>query len=122
MENIKAVFLNLFSINAFFYKRISSFYSNQYSQGQTGKANLEFGRTTERHKGMPITDAVFIIKQIKEKVIEYSMPAYICFIDLTMAFDRVRLGDILHILSRYRFYHAKLSKQCMIVRMYPTFL
>lgn len=26
------------------------------------------------------------------------MPAYICFIDLTKAFDRVRLGDILNIL------------------------
>ena len=50
---------------------------------------------------MPITDAVFIIKQIKEKVIEYSMPAYICFIDLTMAFDRVYLGVILHILIEH---------------------
>ncbi|XP_056633386.1 uncharacterized protein LOC130442984 [Diorhabda sublineata] len=49
-------------------------------------------------KGRSITDAVFIIKQIKEKATEYNMPAYICFIDLTKAFDRIRLGDILHIL------------------------
>lgn len=49
-------------------------------------------------KGRSITDAVFIIKQIKEKATEYNTPAYICFINLTKAFDRVRLGDILHIL------------------------
>ena len=49
-------------------------------------------------KGQSISDAVFIIKQIKENAIEYTIPAYICFIDLTMAFDRVGLGDILYIL------------------------
>ncbi|CAG9829667.1 unnamed protein product [Diabrotica balteata] len=54
----------------------------------------EQGFTRERS----ITDAVFIIKQIKEKAIEFGMPAYTCFIDLTKVFDRVRLGDILNIL------------------------
>ena len=49
-------------------------------------------------KGRSTTDAVFIIKQIKEKAIEFGRPAYICFIDLTKAFDRVRLGDILNML------------------------
>ncbi|XP_030763856.1 uncharacterized protein LOC115888310 [Sitophilus oryzae] len=41
------------------------------------------------------TDAIFIIKQIKEKAIEFNTPAYICFNDLTQAFDRVRLSDII---------------------------
>ncbi|CAG9839124.1 unnamed protein product, partial [Diabrotica balteata] len=49
-------------------------------------------------KGRSITDAVFKINQIKEKAIEFGMPAYICFIDLTKAFDRVRLGYSLNIL------------------------
>ena len=45
------------------------------------------------------TDAIFIIKQIKEKAIEFNTPAYVCFIDLTKAFDRVRLPDIINILK-----------------------
>lgn len=44
------------------------------------------------------TDAIFIIKQLKEKSIEFNTPAYVCFIDLTKAFDRVRLYDIVNIL------------------------
>jgi len=44
------------------------------------------------------TDAIFIIKKLKEKSIEFNTPAYVCFIDLTKAFDRVRLSDILNIL------------------------
>jgi len=40
------------------------------------------------------TDAIFIIKQLKEKSIEFNTPAYVCFIDLTKAFDRVRLSEI----------------------------
>jgi len=44
------------------------------------------------------TDAIFIIKQLKEKSIEFNTPAYVCFIDLTKAFDRVRLSDIINIL------------------------
>ena len=48
--------------------------------------------------GRSVTDAVFIIKQIKEKATEFNIPAYICFIELPMAFDRVCLGDILSIL------------------------
>ena len=34
---------------------------------------------------------------IKEKATKFNMPAYICSIDLTVAFDGVRLGDILTI-------------------------
>ena len=43
-------------------------------------------------------EAIFIIKQLKEKSIEFNTPAYVCLIDLTKAFDRVRLFDIINIL------------------------
>ena len=48
--------------------------------------------------GRSCTDAVFVLRQITEKSIEYNKPAYICFIDLVKAFDRVRLKDIIHLL------------------------
>lgn len=46
------------------------------------------------------TDAIFILRQIVEKSIEYDKPAYMCFIDLTKAFDRIRLNDVLLILNK----------------------
>jgi len=46
------------------------------------------------------TDAIIIIRQIVEKSIEYEKPAYMCFIDLSKAFDRMRLNDITTILRR----------------------
>lgn len=45
------------------------------------------------------TDALFIIKQLKEKAIEYNVPAYLCFVDLTKAFDKVRLTDVINLLK-----------------------
>lgn len=48
--------------------------------------------------GRSCTDAVFIIRQITEKSIEYNRPAYMCFIDLEKAFDRVQLRDVVHLL------------------------
>lgn len=44
------------------------------------------------------TDAIYILRQIVEKSIEYNKTAYMCFIDLTQAFDRVRLSDVLTLL------------------------
>ncbi|KAH1008183.1 hypothetical protein HUJ05_008764 [Dendroctonus ponderosae] len=45
------------------------------------------------------TDALFIIRQIKEKAIEFDTPAFACFIDLTKAFEEktndIRQGDSL---------------------------
>jgi hypothetical protein len=45
------------------------------------------------------TDALFIVLQIAEKPIEFAKPAYICFVDLKQAFDRVRPGDKITILQ-----------------------
>ena len=45
-------------------------------------------------KNRSTTDANFIIRQIIEKSIEFNNPAYLCFVDLTKAFDRVRLTDV----------------------------
>ena len=64
-----------------------------------GKLETQIKNAEEQQRfirGRSITDAVFVIKQ--EKTTEFNIPAYIYFIDLTMAFDRVRLGDILNIL------------------------
>jgi len=44
-------------------------------------------------KNRSTTDAIFIIREINQ-------PAYMCFIDLSKAFDRVRLNDITTILRR----------------------
>jgi len=45
------------------------------------------------------TDALFIVRQIAEKSIEFAKPAYMCFVDLKQAFDKVRLGDVITILQ-----------------------
>lgn len=44
--------------------------------------------------------AIFILKQIIEKSNEYNTRAFFCFIDLTEAFDRVQLKDVLNILDK----------------------
>lgn len=43
---------------------------------------------------------IFIARQVVEKVIEYGKPAYMCFIDLTKAFEKVRLSDVVGVLER----------------------
>lgn len=48
--------------------------------------------------GRSCNDAVFVIRQIIEKSIEYNRPAFLCFVDLEKAFDRVQLQDVIHIL------------------------
>lgn len=47
------------------------------------------------------TDAIFVLRQIKEKAIEFNTPAYVCFVDLTKAFDKVRLSDVLRLLAEH---------------------
>lgn len=44
------------------------------------------------------TDATFIIRQIVEKAIEFNRPAFLCFVDLKKAFDRVKLNDVISML------------------------
>lgn len=41
-------------------------------------------------KNRSTIDAIFIVRQITEKALEFNKPAYLCFIDLTKAFDRLR--------------------------------
>ena len=45
-------------------------------------------------KNRSTTDAIFIMRQIVEKSIEFNNPAFLCFVDLKKAFDRVRLDDV----------------------------
>lgn len=45
-------------------------------------------------------DAIFIIRQITEKAIEFNKTAFMCFIDLTQAFDRVQLTDVITLLHK----------------------
>ena len=45
-------------------------------------------------------DAIFTIRQITEKAIEFNKPAFRCFVDLTQAFDRVKLEDVVPLLQK----------------------
>ena len=51
-------------------------------------------------KNRSTIDAIFTIRQIAEKSIEYNKIAYMCFVDLTKAFDRVRLPDVVRLLKK----------------------
>ena len=44
------------------------------------------------------TDAMFIVHQIVQKTIEYNRPAFMCFVDVKNAFDRVKLSNDITIL------------------------
>lgn len=46
-------------------------------------------------KNWSTIDGIFIIRQLIEGSIEYDKPLYLCFVDFTQAFDRVRLNDVL---------------------------
>ncbi|KAJ4431764.1 hypothetical protein ANN_20369 [Periplaneta americana] len=41
-----------------------------------------------------VIDAIFTLRQVAEKAIEYSKPAYLCFIDLKQAFDRDKMKNV----------------------------
>jgi len=47
------------------------------------------------------TDAIFALRQVREKSIEYQVPAFLCFIDMTRAFDQVRLNDVITLLKSH---------------------
>ncbi|TGZ53411.1 hypothetical protein DBV15_01470 [Temnothorax longispinosus] len=43
----------------------------------------------EYQRNRSTTDAIYVIRQIVEKAIKYNSPAFMCFVDLSKAFDRV---------------------------------
>ena len=51
-------------------------------------------------KNRSAIDAIFTIRQITEKAIEFNKPAFMCFVDLTQAFDRVKLEDVVPLLQK----------------------
>lgn len=54
-------------------------------------------------QGNPSTiNAIFVVKEIIEKSKESNKPVYLCFVDMTKAFDRVHLTDITKIMKGKR--------------------
>ena len=51
-------------------------------------------------KNRSVIDAIFTIRQITEKTIEFNKPTFMCFVDLTKAFDRVKLKDVVPLLQK----------------------
>lgn len=66
-------------------------------------------------RGRSCVDAIFIIRQISEKSLEFNRPAFFCFIDLEKAFDRIRLKHVLNILEKY---NVPDSLICLIQNIY----
>ena len=50
-------------------------------------------------KYRPTIDAIFTIRQITEKATEFNKLAFMYFVDLTQAFDRVKLEDVVPLLQ-----------------------
>ncbi|XP_072757496.1 uncharacterized protein [Anoplolepis gracilipes] len=46
-------------------------------------------------------DAIFILRQLIEKSIEFDKPMYLRFVDLKQDFDRVRLKDVITISQKH---------------------
>ena len=53
-------------------------------------------------KGRSCIDAIFTIKQIMEKRIEYNLPLYLLFLDYVKAYDRVKRTKLWSILEEYK--------------------
>ena len=53
-------------------------------------------------RGRSCTDAIFAIRQLNEKALEFNRPSYFCFIDIEEAFYKIRLKHILRILQDLR--------------------
>ena len=50
-------------------------------------------------RGRSCTDAIFVVRQLAEKALEFNRPAFFCFIDIEKAFDKIRLEHVLNILE-----------------------
>ena len=44
-------------------------------------------------------DAIFILREIAEKAIEFNKAAFMCFIYLTQAFNKVRLTEVIKLIQ-----------------------
>ena len=53
-------------------------------------------------KGRSCIDAIFTIKQIMEKRLEYNLPLYLLFLDYVKAYDRVNKSKLWKILGEYK--------------------
>lgn len=53
----------------------------------------------QQPKNRSTTDAIFIVRQIAEKGIEFNIPVYMCFLGPAKAFDIVRLRDVMKLLK-----------------------
>ena len=42
-----------------------------------------------------VSDTIDPLRQIAEKAIEFNKPAFMCFIDINQAFDKVILTDVI---------------------------
>lgn len=60
----------------------------------------EIGQTvqTQQQKNMSTIDAIYIVKQIADKLLEYDQLAYMYLIDIIKTLDRVCLIDVIKIL------------------------
>ncbi|KAH1024898.1 hypothetical protein HUJ05_009734 [Dendroctonus ponderosae] len=61
-----------------------------------------------RHNRSTI-DAILTLRQIAEKAIEFNKPAFMCFIDLSQAFDKVRLTDVIKLLEERKIHQNIVS-------------
>lgn len=50
-------------------------------------------------KNRSTIDTIFTIRQEVEKSIEFDKPAFMCFINLTKAFDQIKLSDVAAIMG-----------------------
>ena len=82
--------INLFSTSLKLTTKIITNKINEYTSLADEQQGFRSGRSC--------TDAVFVIRQITEKSIEYNRPAFMCFIDLEKAFDRIQLEDVTQLL------------------------
>ena len=60
-------------------------------------------KTSEEQQGFrrnrSTVDAIFVLRQLVEKAIEFDRPLFLCFVDLKQAFDRVQLNHVVNILK-----------------------
>jgi hypothetical protein len=50
-------------------------------------------------RGRSCTDAIFVVRLLAEKAMEFNRPAFFCCIDIEKAFDKIRLKHVLSILE-----------------------